>query len=582
MALADGYANDARAALAHLRRAADLHPTDPDVVRQVARNFDRLQQFDESQKFLESVAAGDRADVPIVLTLVRRLWQDGRYADVLDRLAKVEAKLSAKSGPAPFDAADPELRAFRALALYGLGRGEEAKPVAQSLADDADPRAKAWGRALLAQFDPKLSPTDRIEQLRRSLGADRGNGIFYDWIADAYASQGETELALRYWQSAADAAPSWAAPLVRASQALLNDGRVVDADRLARAAGMRARSLEVSVNVLLVGYRRLELDPKNTALADDLLDRVERLQKAIPGEPNTLPIYAALLARTGSPDRAKGVIRAAIDAGAGDPMRLALASVSREFQLGLAPALVDRPAAEMTPGLALAQAKIASDTQKPDQVLAKLRKLAADHGNAAEWQLAVARWLEASGDPGAADAWAALGDGFPRRPCRAARGAERRRQRPRRPAVHRADHRPPEKANRRRGPAVEAGEGQVAARRRRRRHAEQAADGRGRRHPARPGPRRPRPHRAARLVRQGAGAGRRRPDGHRPPQGRRQPRPARPAARVRARAPLPRRRPARRRADLRQQARGRRRADRRAEARRRVAADGLGGRGAGR
>ncbi len=403
MALADGYANDVKAALDLLRKAAAHRPTDPDVIRQIARNLDRLQRFGESQAFLETVADRDHADAPVVLTLVRRLWQDGRYQDVLDRLAKQPDA----------EKADANLKAFRALALYGLGRTAEANRVADALGADADPLAKAWGRALAAEFDPSLAAPARIDALQRSKSADRGNGLYYKWIGDAYYGQGETELALRNWRAAADAEASWATPLVQASQALLAEGRVAEADRLARDAEQRARSLPVVVNGLLVGHARLQRDPKNKALAAALLDRVGQVQKAIPNEPNTLPMYVDLLARAGRDADAKAAIDAALAAGVSPDVRLQLAGYSRAYQLGLAPELVATPAGEITPALALAQAKIDSETQQPAAVLARLRGLAQSHGDAAPWRLAVARWLEDSKDPAATNAWVALGDAFP-------------------------------------------------------------------------------------------------------------------------------------------------------------------------
>ena len=404
MAFADGYANDPKAALDQLRKAASHNPTDPDVIRQIARNFDRLQRFDESQAFLESVAAREHADAPVVLTLVRRLWQDGRYQDVLERLAKYGAKQSET---------DPNLRAFRALALYGLNRGQEAQQVAASLEADADPVAAAWGRALLAEHDPKLSASARIDALRKSAAVDRGNGIYYEWVADAHYAQGEAELALRNWAAAAEAAPSWATPLVQSSQALLAEGRVAEADRAARAAETRARSAAVSLNALTVSYARLQRDPKNKALADGLLDRIESVQKQVPNEPNTLPIYADLLARTGGESRAKQVIENALKSGVSPDVRLRLAGISRQYKLGLASDLVAASAADTTPALALAQAKVAADAEKPAAVLARLKQLAASHGDTAAWRLAVAHWLEEARDPASTDAWVALGDAFP-------------------------------------------------------------------------------------------------------------------------------------------------------------------------
>ena len=63
--------------------------------------------FDESRDLLERAAAnGNHPD--IVRILIERLWQNGQFKDVVDRLSKLDATS---------DTSDPDLLAFKALAL---------------------------------------------------------------------------------------------------------------------------------------------------------------------------------------------------------------------------------------------------------------------------------------------------------------------------------------------------------------------------------------------------------------------------------------------------------------------------------
>ena len=440
LALAHGAAGDAPTALATLRTAAATladgsdpdKAIDPDVVRQIAYNLDRLRLYDDSQQLLEKVVART-SDDRVLLTLVTRLWQDGRRQEIADRLKSLD----------PADAkVDPQLPAYRALALFEMGKPDEATPVVRALAGRNEPAAKAWAGALAARFDATLPPVSaegkdlpalaRIEQLKKSLGQvggaqpgrsaanATGAAVFAKWVGDAYNALGETPLAIRNWDQAAAAMPSWAEPVLLIAQAQLADNKLPDAYRAAAEAERRARTPAVQLNSLTVRYNLIVQNAGGVgaevrqAATLDLLDDVKRVQAAARFEPVTLPMYVDLLARTGDRDGAKRAVQDAVAANVSPDTRLRLAAVSRANDLGLAPELVAAGSgAKTTPALALADAKIRSDTERPEAILDGLKRLAKENGNTVGWQLAVARWLEETNDPAARAAWVDLGDQHP-------------------------------------------------------------------------------------------------------------------------------------------------------------------------
>lgn len=140
--------------------------------------------------------------------------------------------------------------------------------------------------------------------------------------------------------------------------------------------------------------------------ADRLLELVNAIQESRPGEPRTLPIRVDLLARKGEKEAARKAVRDAVDR---EPPHdastlLRLANVSREADLGLSDACLDRceKAHGLSPNLALARAGRLEETRGPQAAVDDLRRtretVLAD-GSAANrtrltWRMTTARFLE--------------------------------------------------------------------------------------------------------------------------------------------------------------------------------------------
>src|SRR5204862_4875411 len=136
---------------------------------------------------------------------------------------------------------------------------------------------------------------------------------------------------------------------------------------------------------------------------DKLLRAVEEIQQARPGEPETLPIYADVLARGGRREDAANVIRSAL---AAEPPPAAdvvakLAAVSREHGLGLEDAAADKLRGHVAgggPAAAFAAAMERSDAGKPAEGLALLTDARAKAGDVTpaddlQWRLRTAQYL---------------------------------------------------------------------------------------------------------------------------------------------------------------------------------------------
>jgi tetratricopeptide (TPR) repeat protein len=434
------YAGDKPAALKWLRAAA-AHPlSDPVFVQTLTGMFDRLRLFGESQALLDrAAAASDNKDPAILRVLVQRFWQSGRYEQAIDRLKDL-------------DATNPQTRsdllAIKALSLFSLNRRSEANEIVEALKNRrTDNAAQAWATALAVRYDDVPDARDAIVKYQSALARDRDNAVICCWIGDAYARLGENDLALRQWRQSAELMSSWPAPAIQMSRALLAADRPAAAVEAAGAAVRGApESVSARVALAVALYAALQQSP-NPVETQQLEQMIDQLQRAVPDEPETLPIAVALKARSGKKDAAAALVRDALSpqrpTSVGTLSRLL--AVSRREKLGLEAEISARldqataaagGAAAMTPRIAYERAIDLAQAGKPSDgllLLTSAAKAAAPSGDgnlALQWRLAEAEYRDNTGDAaGARAAWIAIGDAHPDDPAvqslilRSARGA---------------------------------------------------------------------------------------------------------------------------------------------------------------
>lgn len=391
-----------------LHTAADHLIPDPQYVGLLSRCFDSVHLPAEAERVLVR-AADENTDPQLVRMLVVRLWQAGRYNDVVERLKSID--------PAK---ADSQLVAYKAFALYQLGRDSEANPLVDALgARSGDDAARAWTIALTARFRQALpDPRQQIAQYQEALTRDPGNAPIRAMLAEAYTALHEPELALDAWSRASDIDPTWATPLAQRARLLASTGRPDAAIEQASAAYSRSPTLPSAIAIVVA----LAAKAEQTGAAADLtaaLDHARELQKQVPNEPTTLGIYAALLARTGKTHEARQVVQAALapDVHLPGNSMLELAAISRKYNLELESALLDRvqQTVGLTPAVAYARALDDNAAGQTQIGLNYLKQQVASHEQPAEvvqWRLVLARYMEQVHDPAAKGAWVALGDTY--------------------------------------------------------------------------------------------------------------------------------------------------------------------------
>ncbi|MDB5289202.1 MAG: prsT, partial [Phycisphaerales bacterium] len=215
-----------------MQSAADRKPPDAQFVAELSRLLNAKGLYAASGT-LARRAADVLPDPAVQRTLAQRLLQDGKLDELIDRWKNLNPQSPDSDG---------RVLGYRALALHETGRPAEAKPIVDALSHrSGDGPAAAWSIALGARYaTPSLVPTDVVSRLREALSRDGENPALCMLLAEAHEATGETELALQQAGQAAQIAPSWAAPYLLMSRALIATGRRADAVVAANEALRRA------------------------------------------------------------------------------------------------------------------------------------------------------------------------------------------------------------------------------------------------------------------------------------------------------------------------------------------------------
>ncbi|HEX4052882.1 MAG TPA: hypothetical protein VHX86_01320 [Tepidisphaeraceae bacterium] len=401
-------------------QAAQQDPPTSQFAKTTISLLDGMGRFGVAQELLAR-AATKFNDPQLTQQSILRLWENRKFDEIISRLKNLDAGAAAT---------DAQLIALKALALYSLSENKSAGELVDRLAArGADDRiAFAWSTTLKAQFaTPPLDLKTRLARYRDAQAAQPDNGYIAFLLGDTYAQMDDTDLALQSWRQSCREMPSWSEPHVRLALLLvsLGQGAGDEAGRAAEDATLAGTTTNGSVDLraavanIKVSYARLSATPDPTVQAS-LLDEVKQLQTQLPYEPETLPIYVALLTQAGQRAAAIDVIKGACKnvGNDGEDALMSLVQVSQKAKLGMEDSLyaaINRKNG-MTPRLAYARAMESLNNGRAAdglQLLLDSQSKDTDSGDASYWERAICQYREVSHDPGAAAAWEKLGNAYP-------------------------------------------------------------------------------------------------------------------------------------------------------------------------
>lgn len=410
-----GYAyaltNDRPKAVEWIKKAAALDPPDAEFVRLISDQLSGIGQFADSMKYLdEHVKQFD--DEELRRVYCRRLWEATRYEELTTELKDID----------PADAKSPsDLLALKAMALIREKKQDEADVIIEALSKrTGDNTAHAWVPVLRDVFANKPQDIQEVIKIcRDSIATLPGDPYLRMFLGESYAQLGENELALEQWEHVTQLAPTWAVPYIRIATIYTATKRTRPALQAAQQGLLRAPNNVGAVVSVANAWSALIESGQGDAGAEQFMTLLEEIQKASPGEPNTLPLYVNMLARTGKKDQARTTLEAALSndkVKLPESVLLRLAKISADHNLGLADKIYAHAeqAEGLNANLAYSRAMQIADTQGRDAAMKYIQPLVEKNGvgNLA-WQLAWAQFLDRVSDARAAETWVALGDKYP-------------------------------------------------------------------------------------------------------------------------------------------------------------------------
>jgi tetratricopeptide (TPR) repeat protein len=387
-------------------KASQHDLTDLVFVRYLVEQLDRTRLVNESVAVLQKVDV--QQDSPWVRQfLIRRLWESGRFADVLKRMEKIELK-----GANPTEI---ELLALRGIsqARSGLtGPANETVKVLRNLKDDRN--AQAWATILQQLFlNPNGDARQVIDSIRYAFELQRNNVYLRFFLGQAYLQLGERDAAVEAFTEVTAYRPLWQLPLLHLSRLMLDAGQKQSAFETAFLADSISPTLAARSNLAIIWAANTDLS--TLAKDSDLVKLTAEIQQKVPGEESTLPLHVQLLAKTSQPDQAKLAIANALAAKPPPAVStlLRLAAVSRATNLGLDEACLTaaEKAGGMNPDIALARAISISESGKPADAVKYFQEAMQKSGPTdPSWRLGWATLLEQTKDSRASATWIALAD----------------------------------------------------------------------------------------------------------------------------------------------------------------------------
>jgi predicted Zn-dependent protease/DNA-binding SARP family transcriptional activator len=413
---------------------AAAHPLiSDDFVQTLIGQYDRVGLPQESIKVLEKVTQGG-GSAELRHLLACRQWQNAQWDKAVSALSDLDLN-DLKT--------DPTLIAIKAMSLSALQRKQESDACRAALLARAgqQPAASAWSLILRQLIDSAaVEEKQIIADCGSALVAHPQDSYLAYFLADSHMRIGDMEVGIEQLKRVTAVNPGWNAPLVRLIGALLQRGRTDEA--LARAELATRDNSQINAGVAVALARAMAAQIENGGGgADELMRLVDVIQTQLPDAEHVRLLQVEALAQKAAAlkegqaapntpkdpaqaqkaieDAQAAAIREAKSALAktpppGETFFLTIVGISQKYELGVEDAAFAacEKAHGVTPTLAYAKATYLLSTGKADGGLLEFDALQkrAPKGNELNWELARARYLDASGNAGAKAAWIALGN----------------------------------------------------------------------------------------------------------------------------------------------------------------------------
>ncbi|MEM1107073.1 MAG: tetratricopeptide repeat protein [Planctomycetota bacterium] len=393
---------DRAAAVQTLRDLASSPPADQAFAKQQVLVMDEAAMFAESLAYLESLYAKQHPALPLD-ELIRRRFEAGRGVEALTLIDSLTDPSSIQ-------------RIIKTLVLAGRGDAEAASAVAEGFAAEQTQASKAIAAVLTAAIRANRDGLEPVMDAGRGLrDAGVANPYLELIVAEAFDRSGQPERAIPRYQSALQMRPSWASPCLGLAELYLSQNNPTEAMNFAAAAVQR-QPRSVAGRIALA--EALGADPQrlNGEQRQEILNMIDLVQAAQPGEPRTLALRIAVLAGSGDTETATAALFRALNADPPPSQTAMVTLIEAAKRYNLDPegktqaAYVDRFG--QTVAITMVQAQRLIDAGRADEAL-RFFDESQPAAPGAEWAVNRALLLEKVGRPEAVAAWSAVGDNYP-------------------------------------------------------------------------------------------------------------------------------------------------------------------------
>ncbi len=379
---------DTDAAREWVRTASQRPVADEDLIESLTTAFDRLGLYPDASEYLARVADDYPLSDTLGVEVTRRLFEAGEFAKLLERL-----KGLTNDDPA-------ELWAIRAMTQHELKQFSAAFESLRALREHPGPAGALWADALEAFYAQPRVVADALDAGEEALRKGVIHPYLLMMLGRLHASVKDHHASIEYQNDAAELRPSWAAPLLLASQDYLVLNQWLHAERYARAASRRRPDLTEPhvIRALAKGNNPETIRAGETG---ELIEYIDRILERVPREERLLLMRTQLLA---ADQRPQDAVQAGRDLLALDPPLTpgglrTLMQISEKFRLGLEQnaARLLNDAYGSSPEMIFDDAIRLADAGQPQQGLTELEQRL--DTQTVDGQLIRARYLAHIGDP---------------------------------------------------------------------------------------------------------------------------------------------------------------------------------------
>lgn len=331
-----------------LEAVGRLGAGEQEVLDRAVALLDMLEMRSEADQLIAQTQRARPTEAWVREVSLRRLWHANQIDSALAELQRIEQEFASLS---------PGLQQLKVTILISANQLDKAREALKPLLhastlDKERDDDRAWAAALATALETdKADWQAALQALRNALSLAPQDAVLHFLMGDACMKVGEHAQAVASFHEAYTLEPNWMAAGIAYAESLLIVGRADEAFRVSRAVFTQAPKDRVAPFLL---FARAYLSLFDAGVADqivgadrsmlpELINMLDEVCRQLPGHAEAATRLVEASVHAGRRDHALEFIEQRAADSAPDPdVLLALANVSRKYQLGADQVLLSR------------------------------------------------------------------------------------------------------------------------------------------------------------------------------------------------------------------------------------------------